>query len=115
MLSATGCESLNKQNEVMMKDTQRLTTIVYDTKIIELVSEFTTLNGTIDSIFCNWKTPYSEGAEIIKCKLTFEGGEIWPATLTITGKGEKLSLLVDIEHPDAGIMRFTLDKFEEKK
>ena len=115
ILTAYGFESRNKQNEVVMKDTQRLTTIVYDAKIIEVVSETSILNGTIDSVYCNWKTPFKEGQTFIKCMLAYDNGDVWPAKLTITGKDGKLSLLVDIEHPDAFLMRFTLDKFEEKK
>jgi hypothetical protein len=115
ILSATGVEVLNKQNEVKIKDTQRVTTIKYDSKTFELITEYYTRYGTIDSIYCNWKTPFKEGTTYIKTTLSFENGEQWVTKLTINGKDGKLTLLVDMEHPEADIMRFVLDKFEENK
>lgn len=115
ILTATGAEILDERNEVRLKDTLRLTTIKYDSKTIEIISEFNTLYGTIDSIYCNWKLPFKEGNTYIKGMLNYESGDQWVSTLTITGKDGKLTLLVDIEHPDASIMRFVLNKFEESK
>ena len=43
ILSATGAEILDERNEVKIKDTLRLTTIKYDTKTIEIITEYTTL------------------------------------------------------------------------
>lgn len=115
ILSATGAEILNEQNEVKIKDTLRVTTIKYDSKTIEIISEHNTLYGTIDSIYCNWKLPFKEGNTFIRGTLNYENGEQWVTKLTINGKDGKLTLLVDIEHPEANKMRFVLDKFEESK
>lgn len=115
ILSATGAEILNGQNDVKIKDTLRVTTIKYDSKTIEIISEFNTLYGTIDSISCNWKIPYKEGNTYIRGTLNYENGDQWVSKLTITGKDGKLTLLVDIEHPQANLMRFVPDKFEESK
>ena len=114
-LSATGAEILNELNEIKIKDTQRVTSVVYDAKVFEIISEYSTLNGTIDSIFCNWKIPFKEGVTYIKGVVNFENGDQRNIQLTITGKDGKLTLIVDIEHPDASKMRFVLDKFEESK
>ncbi len=115
ILSATGAEILDERNEVKIKDTLRLTTIKYDTKTIEIITEYTTLYGTIDSIYCNWKIPFKEGNTYIKGTLNYENGDQWVTKMTINGKDGKLTLLVDIEHPEANRMRFVLDKFEESK
>jgi major membrane immunogen (membrane-anchored lipoprotein) len=115
ILSATGAEIWNEQNEVKIKDTLRVTTVKYDSKVIEIVSEFSTIYGTIDSIYCNWKLPFKEGNTYIKGMFNNENGDQWVAKLTINGKDGKLTLLVDIEHPEANKMRFVLDKFEESK
>ena len=115
ILSATGAEVLNDQNEVIIKDTIRVTTIKYDSKTIEIITEFSTIYGTIDSISCNWKLPYKEGKTYIRGTLNYENGDQWVSKLTLTGKDGKLSLLVDIDHPQANPMRFVLDKFEESK
>ncbi len=115
VLSSTGAEILNKQNEVIIKDTERITKIKYDTKKIEIITENNTRLGAIDSIYCNWKIPFKEGKTYIKGRLSFENGEVWVTTLTITGKDGKLTLLADMDHPDANRMLFVLDKFEENK
>lgn len=115
ILSATGAEILNELNEVKIKDTLRVTTIKYNSKVIEIISEYNTLYGTIDSIYCNWKLPFKEGTTYIKGTLNYENGDQWVTKLTINGKDGKLILLVDIEHPEANKMRFVLDKFEESK
>lgn len=115
ILSATGAEILNEQNEIKIKDTVRLTTIKYDSKTIEIISEYNTLYGTIDSIYCNWKIPFKEGSTYIRGTLNYENGDSWVTKLSIHGKDGKLSLLVDIEHPEADKMRFVLNKFEESK
>lgn len=115
ILSATGAEILNEQNEIKIKDSVRVTTIIYDSKKMEIISENSTLYVTIDSISCNWKIPYKEGSTYIKGTLQYENGDQWVTKLTITGKDGKLTLLVDIEHPEANKMRFVLNKFEESK
>jgi hypothetical protein len=113
ILGATGVEVLNDQNEVKIRDTERVTTIKYDSKLIEVITEYDTKYGTIDSIYCNWKIPFKEGNTYIRGKLNFENGDQWVIKLTIEGKDGKLSLLADMEHPDANTMRFVLNKFEE--
>ncbi len=115
ILSSTGAEILNGQDEVKIKDTVRVTTIKYDSKTFEIISENNTLYGTIDSINCNWKLPFKEGNTYIRGVLNYENGDRWVTKLTINGKDGKLTLLVDIEHPEANRMRFVLNKFEESK
>lgn len=115
ILSATGAEILNEQDEIKIKDTQRATTIIFDTKIMEIISDNNKLYMTIDSTYCNWKIPYIEGNTYIRGILKYENGDQWVSKLTITGKEGKLTLLVDIDHPEANRMRFVLDKFEVSK
>jgi hypothetical protein len=115
ILSSTGAEILDEQNKVKVKDTLRLTTIKYDSKTIEIITEYNTLYGTIDSIYCNWKIPFKEGNTYIKGTLNYENGDRWVTKMTINGKDGKLTLQVYIEHPEANKMLFILDKFEESK
>jgi len=115
ILSATGAEILNGQNEVKIKDTLRVTTIKYDSKVIEIISEYSTLYGTLDSIYCDWKIPFKEGYTYIRGTLNYENGDQWVIKLIINGKEGKLTLLADLEHPEANKMRFVLNKFEESK
>lgn len=115
ILGATGVEILNNQNEVKIKDTERVTTVKYDSKVIEIITEYNTRYGTIDSMYCNWKIPFKEGNTYIRGTLSFENGDQWVIKLIIDGKDGKLTLLADMEHPDANKMRFVLNKFEENK
>lgn len=115
ILAATGAEILNDQNDVKIKDTERVTTIKYDSKAIEVITEYNTRYGAIDSIYCNWKIPFKEGYTYIRGTLSFENGDQWVIKLTINGKDGKLTLLADLEHPEANKMRFVLNKFEESK
>lgn len=115
ILSSTGAEILDEQNKVKIKDTLRLTTIKYDSKTIEIITENNTLYGTIDSIYCNWKIPFKEGNTYIKGTLNYENGDRWVTKMIINGKDGKLTLQVAIEHPEANRMLFVLDKFEESK
>lgn len=113
VLAATGVEVLDDNDHVKMKDTARVTTINYDSKLIEVITEYNTRYGTVDSIYCNWKIPFKEGKTYIRGKLSFENGDQWVIKLTINGKDGKLTLLADMEHPDANKMLFVLNKFEE--
>jgi hypothetical protein len=115
VLAATGVEILNDQNDVTIRDTERVTTIKYDSKVIEIITEFNTRYGTIDSIYCNWKIPFKEGYTFIRGTVSFENGDSWVTKLTITGKDGKITLVADMEHPEANRMRFVLDKFAESK
>lgn len=115
ILAATGVEVLNRENDVKMRDTIRVTTVKYDSKDIEVETGYNTRYGTIDSIYCDWKIPFKEGNTYIRATLRFENGEQWVTKLSLTGKDGKLTLLVDMEHPQASVMRFVLDKFEESK
>jgi hypothetical protein len=71
--------------------------------------------GIIKSDTCNWIVPYKHGKTIIKATFTREGENPRNATITIEGKDEKLTMLIDVdEMPDKKI-RVAIDKFEEKK
>lgn len=73
------------------------------------------MTGTIKSDSCHWKVPYKEGKTIIKALLTDKSGDAKNATVTIEGKGEKVTLVMEVqEMPDKKI-RIPIDTFEETK
>jgi len=74
-----------------------------------------TMTGTIDSISCDWKTPYKEGKTVIKTVLSGENGRTMNGTITIEGKDGKLLLMAEFEEMPETKIRVMLDKFEEKK
>ena len=105
-------EYLASSGEVR-RTVEELTSIEFDSKTIFIAPGDNVMEGTVDSISCNWKTPYKEGKTVIKAKIPAGDDRIMDVTVTIEGKDGKISLLFE-ETPERRI-RLTLDKFEEKK
>ena len=114
LLSASSFENLNGSNEVQGKD-DRAITIVYDSKLISFTPGDITLEGTVNSITCDWKIPFKEGKTVIKATITRTDGSTVNTTMTIEGKGGKNSLIAEFEESINQKMRITLEKFEESK
>ena len=114
LLSASSFENLNGSNEVQGKD-DRAITIVYDSKLISFTPGDITLEGTVNSITCDWKIPFKEGKTVIKATITRTDGSTVNTTMTIEGKDGKNSLIAEFEESINQKMRITLEKFEESK
>jgi hypothetical protein len=114
VLTSSVTEYLNTSGEIQ-RSQEELTTVEFDSKSISIMPGDNTMTGTIDSISCDWKTPYKEGKTVIKTVLSGENGRTMNGTITIEGKDGKLLLMAEFEEmPDTKI-RVMLDKFEEKK
>lgn len=75
-----------------------------------------TLTGVIKSNTCNWETPFKQGKSVISTTISDEdGGGTKDYMLTIEGKDGKVTLLAQSVQDPGRKLRFTLDKFEEKK
>jgi Cu/Ag efflux protein CusF len=112
-LSANSTEYLSGTGEVQKTDAQ-LTTIVYDSKEISILAGDNAMDGTVNSITCDWKTPFKEGKTIIKATISNPNGQNMNLILTIEGKdGKNMMMAVFEEMPDLKI-RMPVDKFEEK-
>ncbi|GAB3923391.1 hypothetical protein [Larkinella terrae] len=73
------------------------------------------MTGTIQSTTCNWSVPYKEGKTVIKSVVTDPSGDPRHATLTIEGKADKVTFLMEVEEmPDRKIL-VSVDSFGEKK
>ncbi len=73
------------------------------------------ITGVIKSQTCNWTVPFKEGKSVIKAEMSDPRGDTKNATITITGKDGKVTLLFELaEMPDRKV-RVTIDKFEEAK
>jgi hypothetical protein len=73
------------------------------------------LTGKVDSVACNWPTPYKEGKIRMKVTLTNPQGETQHFTVTIEGKAGKITLLAVMDGQPGERIRLIADKFEEKK
>lgn len=72
------------------------------------------LTGKVDSITCNWPTPFKEGKSWMKITLTDPQGETQHFTVTIEGKAGKVTLLAVMEDQPSQKIRIVADKFEAK-
>jgi len=112
VLTSSVTEYLTSSGEIR-KSVEEQTTIEFDSKTISIAPGDHTMEGTIDSISCDWKTPYKVGKTVINTSIASPDGRIMNAMVTIEGREGKITLLFE-ESPDRRI-RITLDKFEEKK
>lgn len=71
------------------------------------------MTGTINSYTCSWTSPYKEGKLVLKATFS-DGNESKNVTITVTGKGGKVTFLAEVDGEDRKI-RLAADKFEESK
>ncbi len=107
-------EFLNSNNE-LQKTKEELTTVEYDSKEIIITPGDNIMEGTVNSVSCDWKTPFKEGKTVIKATLTSANGKTMNMTITIEGIDGKLTLLGEFDEMADRKIRLTPDKFEEKK
>ena len=106
-----GSDSLQRSNE------EKSTIEVGKTEITILPGneQEQKITGVIKSQTCNWTVPFKEGKSVIKAEMSDPRGDTKNATITITGKDGKVTLLFELaDMPDRKI-RVTIDKFEEVK
>jgi hypothetical protein len=114
VLTASSTEYLNANLE-LQRTVEEITTIEYDSKAIVITPGDHNMVGTINSMSCDWKTPYKEGKTVIKGMISNPRGDLMNCTITIEGKDGKLTLLFEAEESPDRKIRISIDKFEEKK
>jgi hypothetical protein len=115
VLSASKTDHLAADGSVERSD-DGLITIEFDKTIFNVnPPNESPLNGKVDSVTCNWPTPYKEGKMRMKVTLTNPQGEIQHFTVTIEGKAGKVTLLAVMDNQPDHQIRIVADKFEEKK
>ena len=112
ILTSSKTEYLTSTGEIR-REKDELTTIEFDSKGITIAPGDHVMDGTINSITCDWKTPYKDGKTVIKSTIFMGDGQTMDVVITIEGKDGKIILLFE-ESPEKRI-RVTADKFEEKK
>jgi hypothetical protein len=114
ILSAGATEYFNAADE-LQRTVEEQTVIEYDSKTITVTPNGRAMEGTVNSITCEWKTPFKEGKTVIKAVIPNPRGESMNATITIEGKDGKVTLLFEAAESPNRKIRITPDKFEEKK
>lgn len=73
------------------------------------------MTGTIKSDSCGWPREFQEGRSVYKAVFTREGDDDRNATVTIEGKGGRVTFLMEVEGMPDRKIRVIADRFEEKK
>ncbi len=113
-LSASATNYYNSKNE-LQRTVEETTTVEFDGKGITITPGEHTMEGTVDSVLCDWKVPYKEGKTVLKGNVVNPGGQDMSYTISIEGKDGKLTLLFEAEQAPDRKIKLNLDKFEEKK
>ena len=113
-ITTSKTDHLDANGGVTRSDDEKAT-IVVGTKDITIdvinANDEHKMAGTIKSDDCNWPIAYKEGKTVIKAVIDNVNGEDKNVTITIIGKGGKVTLLFEVEGEDDRI-RVTADKFE---
>ena len=117
LLTSTVTEHLNASDSLQRSDDEKSTIEVGKAEITILPGNEAEqkITGVIKSHTCNWTVPYKEGKSVIKAEMSDPRGDTKNATITITGKNGKVTLLFELEEMPDRKIRVTIDKFEEVK
>jgi hypothetical protein len=107
-------EYLNDEG-VVQRTVEEITTVEYDSKHIMISPAGRTIEGTVNSITCDWKIPFKEGKSVINLSYVRKNGQTENMTLTIEGKNGKVNLIAVMESSPERQIRIAADKFEEMK
>jgi len=113
--SSSKTEYLNESNTVENTRDEK-TTIDFKNKDITILisgENEQKMTGTIKSATCDWSTPYKVGKSVYKATIVDEGGDVKNATITIEGKDDKLTFVVEVEEMPGRKIRLVADKYEE--
>ena len=117
LLTSNVTEHLDASDSLQRSNDEKSTIHIGSTeiKIIPGNDEEHQITGEIKSHTCNWTIPFKEGKSVIKAEMTDPRGETKNATITITGKDGKVTLLFELADMPERKIRVRIDKFEEVK
>ena len=114
VLTSSQTQHLGADSSVQRTEDEH-TVIEFDQSTITISPGDNHMTGKVDSITCNWTTPYKVGKTRLKVAITNDQGETQRATITIEGKDGRIVLLAEVENMPDERIRVIADKFEEKK
>jgi hypothetical protein len=113
VLTTSKTEHLDANGIVMRTEEEKAVVQIGKTDLNISVNDEHKMTGKIKSDSCNWSIPYKEGKTVIKATVSNEDGEDKNVTITIEGKGGKVTLLFEMEGMPDDRIRVGVDKFEE--
>ena len=114
VLTSSQTQHLGTDSSIQRTDDEK-TVIEFDKSTIAISPGDNHLTGKVDSITCNWTTPYKVGKTRLKVTITNDQGETQRATITIEGRDGKIDLLAEVDSMPDERIRIFADTFEEKK
>lgn len=101
----------DKGNVTKSKEETAIITITSTDLTVVPGDEDHKMTGKITYKTCDWKVPFKEGKTIVKAVLSGDGGDKH-VTVTIEGKGGKVTLLFEAEEVVGKKIQVVADKFE---
>jgi hypothetical protein len=115
LFTSSKTEHLGADSSVQRSDDEN-TLIEFDRSTITVApGENPKMTGKVNSMTCNWTTPYKIGRTQLKVTLTNPQGESKDVTITIEGKAGKIVFLAVLDDEPEKKIRLVADKFEEKQ
>jgi hypothetical protein len=114
VLTSSQTQHLGADSSVQRTDDEKMV-IEFDKSTITISPGDHHMTGKVDSITCNWTTPYKVGKTRLKVTIIDGQGETQRATLTIEGRDGRIVLLGEVDTMPGERIRLVADKFEEKK
>lgn len=116
VLTSSKTEFLNAGYEVEKVKDEKAEILFDQSSVTILINgkEENKMTGAINATECNWKTPYKEGKTIIRALMSDPAGDKKNATFTIEGKGNEITLLLEVEDMNERKIKIRADSFAEK-
>lgn len=114
ILTASKTEYLGADSSLQRSEVEN-SEIVFDKNSITIKpGDRPIITGTISSISCNWTVPFKEGKTVLKTTAFEQDGDVRDLTITIEGKGGKITFHGSVGSRNDRIIRLAVGKFEEK-
>ena len=94
VLTSSQTQHLGADSSLQRTDDEKMV-IEFDKSTITISPGDNHMTGKVDSIACNWTTPYKVGKTRLRVTITNDQGETKKATITIEGKDGRIVLLGD--------------------
>ncbi|RFZ90703.1 hypothetical protein D0C36_17230 [Mucilaginibacter conchicola] len=111
MLTSSETSFLDDKGEVTRTKAEDVKVTITPTDITIEPGDDPQMSGKITSKTCDWKVPYKEGKTVIKSTISGQGDDKH-ITVTIEGKGGKVTLLFEAEEMKGKKIQVVADKFE---
>ncbi|RFS15009.1 hypothetical protein [Emticicia sp. C21] len=115
VLTSSKTEYLDGSGTIQRSVDENSTIEITKTQMLITPGSGNTMTGKITSTTCNWTTAFKEGKSVIKADFEDGSGNTMHATMTIEGKGDKVTFTMEIAEMADRVIKVNIDSFKEKK